>query len=223
MLTVSEFANLHPEFAFNFDIELIRQARVCDLATLAPLPEQLVPVSSYRAGYRGHANVNQTKTHTQCRECHRVLRNDMFTGADKGCCPDCRRVVNSRDYEKRGESHRLRRLTIWRYLAPGCFICGFDRHPAALDMHHVGDKEGKIAQLVARAGQAPLQRNVERLLKEAHQCVPLCANCHRLLHAGVLSLPESTKPIAYSVDELLAMLHTVELGSNGYQQLLIGD
>jgi predicted HNH restriction endonuclease len=51
-------------------------------------------------------------------------------------------------------------------------------HPAIIDFHHV-IKEGKrsVNKLAVR------QRNIAEAIREAEEkCIPLCANCHRVLH-----------------------------------------
>jgi len=52
------------------------------------------------------------------------------------------------------------------------------KHPAIIDFHHV-IKEGKrsVNFLAAR------RRNIAEAIKEAEEkCIPLCSNCHRILH-----------------------------------------
>lgn len=56
-------------------------------------------------------------------------------------------------------------------------ICGFS-HPAVIDFHHVvRDKTSKkVNRLVANGG-------FKQAIEEATtKCVPLCSNCHRILH-----------------------------------------
>lgn len=58
-----------------------------------------------------------------------------------------------------------------------CSHC-LKKHPAIIDFHHV-IKEGKrsVNRLAAR------QRNIAEAIREAEEkCIPLCANCHRVLH-----------------------------------------
>ncbi len=52
------------------------------------------------------------------------------------------------------------------------------KHPAVIDFHHV-IKEGKrsVNRLALK------QSNVTEAIKEAEEkCIPLCSNCHRILH-----------------------------------------
>lgn len=82
---------------------------------------------------------------------------------------------------------------IWnrrRYIADlkvstGCLVCGESRHGSILDYHHV-DPTFKSFGIAQGGITAPLPV----LLKEIKKCVVLCSNCHRLLHAGVLELPD---------------------------------
>lgn len=58
-----------------------------------------------------------------------------------------------------------------------CSHCGM-RHPAVIDFHHV-IKEGKksVNELIA------YRNNYKAAVREAEdKCIPLCANCHRILH-----------------------------------------
>ena len=57
-----------------------------------------------------------------------------------------------------------------------CANCGFS-HPAVIDFHHIirGPDMEKVNTLANKGlwGKAR---------KEAEKCVPLCSNCHRILH-----------------------------------------
>ena len=69
-----------------------------------------------------------------------------------------------------------------------CSKCGYDKHSAALDFHHVGDdKEVQISHLL-RCTITP--ERIERLKTELAKCVVLCANCHREHHASTNFLEE---------------------------------
>ncbi len=57
-----------------------------------------------------------------------------------------------------------------------CINCGFS-HPAAIDFHHVNPSpdDRKIFDILRR-------NNFSAALEEIKNCVPLCANCHRVHH-----------------------------------------
>lgn len=58
-----------------------------------------------------------------------------------------------------------------------CSKCGF-QHPAAIDFHHVepDKKEHNLFSMVNSGF------TIENIKKELEKCIPLCSNCHRILH-----------------------------------------
>ncbi|MGH2955158.1 MAG: hypothetical protein ACRDK9_14310 [Solirubrobacterales bacterium] len=64
-----------------------------------------------------------------------------------------------------------------------CVACGFDRHQAALQFHHRERGMKKFA--LSRKGHT---MSLERARAEAKKCTLLCANCHALVEAGVISV-----------------------------------
>ena len=65
-----------------------------------------------------------------------------------------------------------------------CALCGYDRHLAALQFHHL-DPKTKVFGLSARG----VTRSLAELRYEAAKCVLLCSNCHAEVEAGFTSLP----------------------------------
>jgi transposase len=65
-----------------------------------------------------------------------------------------------------------------------CVVCGYDRHPAALQFHHL-DPATKEFGLSSRG----VARSLEKARSEARKCVLLCATCHAEVEAGVTLLP----------------------------------
>jgi len=59
-------------------------------------------------------------------------------------------------------------------LAHGCADCGYNRHPAALDLDHLPQfaKRAEVGRL-AGAGR-------DAILAELAKCEVVCANCHRI-------------------------------------------
>jgi len=58
-----------------------------------------------------------------------------------------------------------------------CFSCGFS-HPAAIDFHHVVKQHKRSVNYLAVK-----VNNVREAIREAEEkCIPLCSNCHRILH-----------------------------------------
>jgi hypothetical protein len=111
------------------------------------------------------------------------------------------RVYRNRHPEKQKEAHskwygshrevflssqkqKRRKFTefIWRLKTAGyCTVCGLRDAPECLDFHHLFDKKFGINSTAAG-------RSRKEFLIEFEKCVLLCANCHRKLHAGTLTL-----------------------------------
>lgn len=56
-----------------------------------------------------------------------------------------------------------------------CSICGYDKHPKAIDLHHQDPslKYKPVSKLIYSA---------IKLEEELKKCIPICANCHRILY-----------------------------------------
>ena len=63
-----------------------------------------------------------------------------------------------------------------------CVLCGFDKYPVALDVHHL-DPSKKDPNFKSMRGWSR-----ERIQAEIKSCILLCRNCHAALHAGLVSL-----------------------------------
>lgn len=68
-----------------------------------------------------------------------------------------------------------------------CSICGYDACVNAIDAHHVNpsEKEAELGKLIRHA--ASVEKKFE-LLDEASKCIFVCANCHRMIHAGLIDM-----------------------------------
>src|SRR5687768_5293649 len=86
---------------------------------------------------------------------------------------------------------RADRVTEWRRRVKevlvaeaggACAVCGYDRHPRALEFHHL-DPRGKAFTL---GGGNTF--SLARARAEAAKCVLLCGNCHAEVEAGALTL-----------------------------------
>ena len=75
--------------------------------------------------------------------------------------------------------HRQRRkIKAVQHKGGKCVKCGYDKHVAALDFHHVrGKKEFNISG-------TSLVYPWKKVKKELDKCDLLCANCHREEHAS---------------------------------------
>ena len=79
-------------------------------------------------------------------------------------------------HRSKRQKDRVREKWIAFKATQKCSHCGV-QHPAVIDFHHPGEKEHAVQELVSRRG------NLTLAIKEATEnCIPLCSNCHRLLH-----------------------------------------
>jgi hypothetical protein len=98
--------------------------------------------------------------------------------------PDKRTYADRAEYLKRAVTERRRKLKrlLVEYKGGKCSVCGYNRSIGALDLHH-SDDSSKSFGLSVRG----LTRSWRRLKEEADKCVLVCANCHREIHAGLIS------------------------------------
>lgn len=85
-----------------------------------------------------------------------------------------------------GVTHRRRRVKQILIEEAGgcCMICGYDRHPGALQFHHLEPNQKSFG-----IGSRGVTRAIEKARAEARKCVLLCANCHAEVEAGVTDVP----------------------------------
>lgn len=74
------------------------------------------------------------------------------------------------------ERGRRNRQALIEYMGGKCVECGYDKHPDAMDFHHVGAKDKSFKSI--------RYWSFERAKKELEGCILLCANCHRIEHSG---------------------------------------
>jgi predicted HNH restriction endonuclease len=85
---------------------------------------------------------------------------------------------NKKYYFQKNKEDGAKRRVAYRKLKESlsCSKCGF-KHPAAIDFHHVdpSTKSGSIAHMIS-------DNRIPKAMAEIAKCIPLCANCHRILH-----------------------------------------
>lgn len=102
---------------------------------------------------------------------------EKFYGHSKQTCSKC----HNRKTSKLGRNNRLFAV---EYLGGKCIECGFNKHTCALDIHHLDPTiKDKYFRNMRSWGK-------DRILKEIESCVLLCRNCHALVHAGLIVLPQ---------------------------------
>lgn len=84
---------------------------------------------------------------------------------------------------------RKRKLDLIKVLGGECCLCHFNSFPSALEFHHVNPEE----KLFGITDSNAVTKALDKQLEELKKCVLLCANCHRGVHAGILSIPDNYK------------------------------
>jgi transposase len=113
---------------------------------------------------------------SNCRK-HGTTRHVLVASEGRLRCARCRSEAVSR---------RRRKVKALLVAEAGgsCRLCGYARHPAALQFHHL-DPSSKSFALGVRG----ITRSLASLREEASKCVLLCANCHAEVEAGAVELP----------------------------------
>lgn len=83
------------------------------------------------------------------------------------------------------EFRRNRKDLLVKLKGGRCCICGFSAFNEALEFHHVNSDLKKYA--ISNGDCHGLKSDIEEISK----CALLCANCHRGVHAKILSIPEN--------------------------------
>lgn len=75
--------------------------------------------------------------------------------------------------------HRIRKRTRLQRikLIEGCQNCDFDKHPSALEFHHI-DRFTKSFEITS--GYVSGNKNWDEVKKEIKKCEVLCSNCHKI-------------------------------------------
>jgi len=131
-----------------------------------------------------------------CGNCHRVQHYGTY-GTKKGKSSEKSLSTNISK-----NNMRRRKLRIWVYKLKSrlvCYICKYS-HPRVLDFHHILEKKLGINEMVHRGVPN------HRIVNEIKKCIPLCVNCHRKIHNGLIEFKISEAQLevfwAHPVNEL---------------------
>lgn len=98
---------------------------------------------------------------------------------------DIRTYADRRNYNIQAVSKRRRAIKALaiEYKGGRCQLCGYDKYQGALDLHHTDRKQKEFS--ISDKGHS---RSWERVKKELDKCILVCANCHREVEAGIISM-----------------------------------
>lgn len=109
-----------------------------------------------------------------CKECNRAKSRAYYK---KNCVQQRKQINALRKIRQQKRSEFIRKYKVFC----GCKFCQ-EKEYVALDFHHLYDKQFLISRMAHDC------KTMKDIKKEIRKCVVLCANCHRKLHAGLISL-----------------------------------
>lgn len=74
-----------------------------------------------------------------------------------------------------------------------CIMCN-ENTPACLEFHHVNEKEKSVNV------SASMACSWSTITNEIRKCVPICSNCHKKFHAGLITLPFNINQLRCTID-----------------------
>lgn len=144
--------------------------------------------SSCAATFNNKRHPKRKPQHS-CKECSAPVN------AKRRYCSDtCKDLhVRRRKAERNAEAipnkvhvssrrQKLKALAV-EYKGGQCELCGYSRCLRALEFHHRDPNEKDFA-----IGSKGVTRSWEKTKAEVDKCALLCANCHREIHDGLVSL-----------------------------------
>ncbi len=109
---------------------------------------------------------------THCSDCNKkILKTHYITNKDK--------------YLKKNSQARLDKKAYIDKLKLNlsCIKCG-EKETCCLDFHHLESNKKEFA--ISKAPFANI--SIARILKEIKKCICVCSNCHRKIHAGIITV-----------------------------------
>ncbi len=134
----------------------------------------------------------------ECTNCHtnkpltEFRRNKNAKDGYQHFCKECasqkikeayREQYNVQVKAKTLSRHLKHSAIVTEMKRSGCVICG-ENEPICIDFHHL-DPSQKDFEVSSRYG-----RSLDSILSELQKCVCLCSNCHRKVHAGLITLED---------------------------------
>jgi transposase len=128
---------------------------------------------------RQYDDQGSEKTCPKCKSC--LPLSQFYKRKNNTPGSWCKRCMAEQVVERQ---HRYKSDAV-SYRGGACVSCGFRHYHGALEFHHLdpSKKETRISKLT----QSPLSAEG---LAELDKCALLCANCHRMAHAGLVTFHE---------------------------------
>lgn len=112
-----------------------------------------------------------------CKFCNVKLTDlNTYSYKKRWACKSCANNYRNKQFV-------LTKHKMLEYKGGKCICCGFNKHYSALDFHHLDPSIKEFNLTRNSIGWNKLQPELDK-------CVLLCSNCHRMIHAGVIQLPD---------------------------------
>lgn len=146
-----------------------------------------------------------------CRACDRELtlenfsRNPTRKDGLNGWCRECSNEYLHKHYKSKKQYYldhaKLSKSKINDYVkdykvAKGCHFC-HENYYRCLEFHHLDGYE-KIDNI----GRMRNNHNINMIKEEMQKCIVVCANCHRKLHDGILTLGKTNEVLSTTNDKI---------------------
>lgn len=126
-----------------------------------------------------------------CKSCSHIRRINYYdrfkekeVAKHKEYCKKNWKRIRDKNRQNRNKKRLDKKSELVKLHGGKCVVCGYNRHISAFDFHHKDPKTKTFT--LGSVRQFPL----DILIEESKKCALLCANCHRELHAGFITLPE---------------------------------
>ncbi len=112
------------------------------------------------------------------------------------------KVLSSKPDKRKSRKSGLKVIS-WRqrvklraidYKGGKCQICGYSRCHQALDFHHLDPKQKEFSL-------SGISRSWDSIKSEIDKCILVCANCHREIHAGMVTAKAGLEPATLPLTE----------------------
>lgn len=144
--------------------------------------------------------MNDTKKCSRCQELKQ--KNDFYFKNKKlnklqNICKTCQNTYHKKYYDqnkdayisnskKRNIRYRSNNKTFIDEFKnnKSCLFCQ-EKTPVCLDFHHIKNKRLNVSRMKNYA------YSIKTIKKEIDKCIIICSNCHRKLHAGIITYDPS--------------------------------
>ena len=119
------------------------------------------------------------------------------------------RGANMSNYTYLKNYRQRLKYRILKAMGNKCALCGYDKCSSALELHHLNPNEKDFT--------IGTNTNIswEKAKTEIQKCILVCSNCHREIHAGLITETLSSSYQSDIADEITQEVNAIKYGING--------